>query len=184
MKTKIQFIVALLFLASCSQDYSPKPLGYFRIHFDDKNYQELNLDCPFSFEIPEYTSIEKGANDCWINLNIPQHNTTIYLTYKPINGNLEQILEDSHKLAYDHSIKSDGISEQVFKNADEKVYGVLYDITGNSASNLQFFLTDSSNHFLRGAMYVNNIPNSDSLQPVKTFIKEDIQRLMESFSWN
>ena len=97
-----------------------------------------------------------------IILSIPRHNATIHLTYKTLNTNLGSIIEESHKLAYDHAVKSDGIIEKEYRNDKNQVYGILYDIYGNSASNLQFFVTDSTNHFLRGSLYFNTIPNSDS----------------------
>lgn len=82
-----------------------------------------------------------------------------------------------------HLVKANDISERQFKNEEAKVYGLIYDFEGNTASNYQFFLTDSSTHFFRGAMYFNMPPNADSLEPVIDFIKGDLQRLIESFRW-
>jgi gliding motility-associated lipoprotein GldD len=100
-----------------------------------------------------------------------------------VNGDIAQILEDSRKLAYKHSIKADAIHEQMFIKPDKKVYGILYEIDGNAASSVQFFLTDSIKHYVRGALYFNIEPNKDSLAPVIKFIKEDITVMMESFEW-
>ena len=184
MKIKHLFALALLILSACSEDYSPKPLGYFRIGMDKSEYAQTSNECAYSFLANKQAKLLKGKGYCWYNIHYPSHNATIYLTYKKLDNNLATIIEESHKLAYDHSVKSDGIIEKVYANETDQVYGVLYDIYGNSASNLQFFVTDSTDHFLRGSLYFNSIPNADSLQPVKDFIKEDLQVLIESLKWS
>ena len=177
------FLINFCVLISCSEDYSPKPLGYFRIDLSEKTYSIFNSNCSFNFLHASDTKITQDKNDCWYNVEYPHHNATIHLTYKTINTNLGKIIDESHKLAYEHAVRSDGIIEKEFRNDKNQVYGVLYDIRGNTASNLQFFVTDSSNHFLRGSLYFNTIPNSDSLQPIKQHIKDDLQILIESLSW-
>ena len=184
MKTKHILPLFLLILASCTEDYSPKPLGYFRIDLQDKEYQLEDNECAYQFLTNKQAKLIEGKGDCWYNIHYPNHDATIYLTYKKLNNNLGTIIEESHKLAYDHSVKSDGIIETVYKNEENNVYGVLYDIHGNSASNLQFFVTDSTEHFLRGSLYFNTVPNADSLQPIKEYIKDDLQILMESLKWS
>ena len=184
---KIKFTYILLLLAnmviSCTDKYSPKPLGYFRIEFPEKAYKYFESNCSFNFLLALDSKIVKEKNDCWHNIYYPIHNATIHLTYKELNANLNSFIEESHKLAYEHSVKSDGIIEKEYSNDESRVYGILYDIHGNSASNLQFFATDSASHFLRGSLYFNTIPNSDSLQPIKQHIKEDLQVLIESLKW-
>lgn len=184
MKNKFILLHLCILLSACSDNYTPKPLGYFRIDLAEKEYELFNNNCSYEFLIPKNSQVINGKKDCWFNINYPQHNATIYLTYKALNSDLAPIIEESHKLVYDHSIKSDAIVETVYLNDQNKVYGILYDIHGNSASNLQFFATDSTNHFLRGSLYFNNIPNADSLQPVKDYIKEDLEVLIESLNWN
>jgi gliding motility-associated lipoprotein GldD len=184
MKIKFLIISLVLLLSSCSEDFSPKPLGYFRIELVENEYETFESNCSYAFSLSTQAQIINGKKECWYNIYYPNHDATIYLTYKTLDSNLASIIEESHKLAYDHSIKSDGIIEKVYLNEDAKVYGVLYDIHGNSASNLQFFVTDSSEHFLRGSLYFNTIPNADSLQPVKDYIKEDLQNLIESLKWS
>ena len=184
MKIKYLLILSIFLLSACTEDYSPKPLGYFRINLQEHEYQLLDNTCDYKFLSNKQAEFIKGKADCWYNVYYPEHEATLYLTYKKLNNNLSTIIEESHKLAYDHSAKSDGIIETVYKNEANKVYGVLYNIHGNSASNLQFFATDSSKHFLRGSLYFNTIPNADSLQPVKEYLKEDLQILMESLKWS
>ena len=93
-------------------------------------------------------------------------------------------MEESRTLAYKHTIKADAIQEQVFMNPANRVYGLIYKIEGNAASPMQFFLTDSTSHFLRGALYIREVPNIDSLKPVIDFLEIDIIRLIETTSWN
>jgi len=184
MRFKKIIIIGIVLLSSCQENFSPKPLGFFRIDFAETNYTTTKKNCSYQFLANTKAELIEGNTECWYNIFYPAHDATIYLTYKELNNNLAHIIEESHKLAYDHSIKSDGIIETVYENKENNVYGVLYDIHGNSASNLQFFATDSSKHFLRGSLYFNTVPNADSLQPVKTYIKKDLQTLIESLTWS
>ncbi len=181
------FLIFSLLLIACSENYTPKPRGYFRINFPDKVYEKFENNAPFSFEIPEYSKLVKDADDMaedwWYNLVFPQMKGTIHISYKNIEGNLNKYVEESRSLVYKHTIKADAINEQTFVNRNKKVYGVLYEIKGNAASPYQFFVTDSSKHFMRGALYFNVHPNKDSLAPVFKFIKPDIIHLMESVEW-
>lgn len=187
-KIAIVFFGLLIWaVAACKQEYTPKPRGYFRIELPEKNYQKYQSECPYSFEHPQYSKItpdtSRISEPCWINVNFPRFNSRIHLSYKQVQGNIAELLDDSRTLAYKHSIKADAISEQVYMNPSRRVYGILYDIQGNAASPMQFFLTDSTSHFLRGALYFNNVPNKDSLAPVAAFLKKDIKRLVESLQW-
>ena len=184
MRFKKIIIIGIVLLSSCQENFSPKPLGFFRIDLAETNYTTIKKNCSYQFLANTKAELIEGNTECWYNIFYPAHDATIYLTYKELNNNLAHIIEESHKLAYDHSIKSDGIIETVYENKENNVYGVLYDIHGNSASNLQFFATDSSKHFLRGSLYFNTVPNADSLQPVKTYIKKDLQTLIESLTWS
>jgi gliding motility-associated lipoprotein GldD len=137
--------------------------------------------------MPTYTQVKRNVSPntepYWINLIYPNYNGIIHFSYKEVKDNLAEVLEDSRKLAYKHSIKADAIGEKLFISPEKKVYGILYDIKGDAASSIQFFLTDSARHFIRGSLYFNNIPNKDSLAPVVNFVKEDIIHLMETFKW-
>ncbi len=118
-----------------------------------------------------------------MNIEFPQYKGKIYISYKPISHNIGALLEDSHTLAYKHSIKAEAINERLFIDEENRVYGVMYDITGDVASSVQFFVTDSVTHFVRGALYFNLQPNSDSLAPVIDFFREDIIHLIETIRW-
>lgn len=177
-------------MTSCEDDedvFSPKPKGYFRIDFPEKNYVTYDSICPYSFEIPTYSFIDndkhKGAEPCWLNINFPKFNAQIHLSYKMVNHNLDTLLEQSRDFAIKHQVKATGLEESVIVRDSAKVYGLVYDIQGNTASNLQFYLTDSTRHFLRGALYFNSVPNIDSQKVVIDFIRKDVERMITTFKW-
>ncbi|MEA3317763.1 MAG: gliding motility lipoprotein GldD [Bacteroidota bacterium] len=177
-----------LSISSCKNEpATPKPRGYFRIDLPQKEYQQYNSTCPYTFEYSKYANISADPyfpnKKCWININYPGINGKIHISYKKLNNNLSKFTEESRELAYKHTIKAESINEKIFLKPGRSVYGTLYNIKGNTASSVQFYLTDSTNHFLRGALYFNVQPNKDSLAPVINFVKEDITVLIESFKW-
>jgi gliding motility-associated lipoprotein GldD len=96
---------------------------------------------------------------------------------------LASLIEDSRRLVFKHTVKADGISESRIDHPDAKVHGLYYDIEGNAASSVQFFVTDSTEHFLRGALYFYASPQIDSIKPVLDFVKKDIAVMLETFKW-
>jgi gliding motility-associated lipoprotein GldD len=187
-KLKYLIILALIcFFIGCRDSAVPKPRGYFRIDLPAKNYKLYDTLCPFMFEYPVYGQISydvgKKSEPCWFNIEFPQNKAKIHVSFKSINNNLESILKESNDLAYSHSVKADAISEKPWQNDKDKIYGILYDIKGPAASSIQFFVTDSTRHFLRGALYFSAPPNEDSLAPVIKFFREDIVHLVETFKW-
>lgn len=189
------FVVCIMFtLNSCHGDYTPKQKAYPRVEFPEKKYDLYNpAECPFQFEMPVYASVSHDtaffgqpvANEaCWLNVNFPALNGTIYLTYEDINAShtLEKLIEDAHKLSFKHTTKADYINEAKIEN-EHGVGGLLYDVGGDAASNVQFFLTDSTHHFIRGALYFNNEPNTDSMAPIVNFVKMDMNRMLKTFAW-
>ena len=167
---------------------APKPRGYFRLTFPEKKYVMYDSICPFTFEMPVYAKMIKdphpGAEPCWLNLEFPSLNATLHLSYEEVKGdNLKQYLENTYELVSKHEIKASGIRENVVEKADKKVYGLVYDIGGNAASRIQFFLTDSTSNFIRGALYFNAVPNTDSIKPCVDFIRKDIYHMVETFRW-
>lgn len=188
-------MVSILLLIGCSEKYTPKPRGFFRIDFPEKTYHPLPAGFPYSFDVPDYAKItaitDNSEKPYWINITIPSNKADIHISYYSLANQqvssriqLNEFMEESHTLAYKHSIKADAIQEQVFMNPAEKVYGLIYRIEGNAASPMQFFLTDSTNHFLRGALYIREVPNIDSIKPVIDFLEPDIIRIIESTTWN
>ena len=153
---------------ACKKQAVPKPRGYFRIDLPQKNYQLFDSACPYSFEYPVYSRIAADTDFntelCWINIFYPAYNANIHISYKQIINNLDEMVEDAHVLAYKHTIKADAINEEMFQNPEKKVFGILYNIHGDAASSAQFWLTDSTNHYLRGALYFMVEPAEDSLE--------------------
>ncbi|MBA3683618.1 MAG: gliding motility lipoprotein GldD [Bacteroidetes bacterium] len=177
-------------ITGCDEEdevFSPKPRGYFRINFPEKKYRMYDSICPYKFEIPVYAEIKQdkhnGADACWLNLEFPKYQATVHLSYKEVNNNIATYLEDSHNFANRHQVKATGLDEITVMRDSAKVYGLVFDIEGNTASSVQFYLTDSTQHFLRGALYFNSIPNIDSLRIVVDFIKKDILHLINTTSW-
>jgi gliding motility-associated lipoprotein GldD len=190
MRSRIFFLLITVSCSfiSCGDDeeiYSPKPRGYIRIDFPEKNYKIYDSSCPFRFEIPTYSQMQpdKAPDPCWLNLQFPQFKATLHLSYKPVNNNLAKYLDDSHEIANRHQIKATGLDEIAILRDSAKVYGLLFDIGGNTASSIQFYLTDSTRHFLRGSLYFNAVPNIDSLKIVIDFLKKDVVHLINTTSW-
>lgn len=178
-------LVLCLLCFSC-QHYTPKPRAYFRIHLADKTYHRSDSTLAYSFEYPKNIAyIQQNAKDpAWFDVVYPTYNARIYFSYKPIENNFQEIAEDSRTFVYKHAFKADAITEQPFYNPDNRVYGILYEIKGNTASSVQFLVTDSTHHFLRGALYFNNHPNKDSLAPVVSYISDDIRTIIETTRWH
>ncbi|PWS27719.1 gliding motility lipoprotein GldD [Pedobacter yonginense] len=193
MKLKNLFFapfILLLILAACNNnDYSPKPKAYYRIEFPKKQYTSFNRPVPFSFEYPTYATIEqdksRDAHKDWYNLHFKQFNGFLHLTYYDVSGKGEydEMVEDARKLAFKHTIKATAIDQKMINYPDRRVYGIYYAIEGNTASSVQFFLTDSAQHYFRGALYFNERPQYDSIEPVVKFIKKDIDKMISTFKW-
>lgn len=180
-------MLALILLLACDRNYTPKPAGYLRVHYPDKEYTLFNGDAPFSFLYPVYAEVKEDrsglSENYWYNIFFPGYDGTIHLSYKKVEGNLDGLVEDCRTLVYKHTTRSDGIDELPFIDTVNQRYGILYDLKGNVASSVQFFVTDSIEHFLRGSLYFNTTPNRDSLRPVIDFIRDDIEYLIESIEW-
>lgn len=194
MGTLFRFFCLTLFVAAlsaCNNEKvsTPKPKGYFRIHFPEKKYQVFNEGCAYSFSYPAYAQLsddlDKGALPCWKNLNFTQFNGVLHITYYDVFSPkvYNEMTENARSLAMKHTIKADAIDQRMINYPEKKVYGIYYTIEGNTASSIQFFLTDSAKHYLRGALYFNERPQYDSIQPVVKFIKQDIDKLIETFEW-
>jgi gliding motility-associated lipoprotein GldD len=143
---------------------------------------------PFSFEYPAYANLsfqlENRNEPGWFNIEIPAYRAKIYLTYKKVDNDFESLMEQTYTMnVKNHITKADAINEKVFNNYENKVYGILYDLKGNTASAVQFYVTDSINHYLRGSLYFSAEPNADSLAPVIEFFREDIIHLIETLKW-
>jgi gliding motility-associated lipoprotein GldD len=160
---------------------TPKPKGYMRFDLPEKEYSLFDSVCPFRFEYPAYGKmISVDGHDCWYNLVFPQYRATVYLSYQPVHDNLAELLDDAHIFAHRHDVKASAIEPQFIRTKKEGITALLFDIEGNTASAVQFFVTDSINHFIRGSLYFYSAPNSDSLAPLIDFFRKDIEHLIET----
>jgi gliding motility-associated lipoprotein GldD len=182
-------VILFLALTSCnsSEEYTPKPRGFFRIQLPPHSYKSFDpSSCPFTFEIPKEGYAIRDTNSlsepCWWYLLLPKVNGQVYLTYKPLDKNFASFLEDTRTLVYKHTTRASSIDEKVI-TFSPGVSGIVYAIGGDAASPIQFFVTDSSKHFLRGAVYFNVAPNADSIAPVVAYVQTDIEHMLKTLRW-
>jgi gliding motility-associated lipoprotein GldD len=189
----LSIIILCISLSSCHGDYMPKPKAYPRIVYPEKKYEMYDpASCPFKFKKPVYAQMQQDtaffgkrpAEPCWMNMVFPDFNGTINLTYKEINKTmtLDRLLDDAHKLSFKHTKKANFIDENLIVNK-HGVSGIFYNVGGDAATNIQFFLTDSTQHYIRGSLYFFNEPNTDSMAPVLGFIRQDIDTMISTFEW-
>ena len=173
-------------LIGCSKTYTPRPTGYLRFRFPEKIYEKYTLPNGISFKKPVYMNVilkNSPASEKWFDLSYPDYKTVIHVSYKPVNNNLPSLVDDAHKFVYQHTVKASGIDEIPIDVAENKTYGIMYRLYGNVATNLQFMLTDSTEHFLRGSMYIMSKPNEDSLSPIIDFAKYDVEYMLKTLNW-
>jgi len=184
LKTYSFFILALSILCwSCKEEVLPKPNGFLALDYNAPEYVEyMGDDCPYGF-MKNAEARVKYKEDCSAVLEYPGLDGALYLTYRKVDGNIRQLLTDAQKLTYEHVVKADNIIEEKYINPEYRVYGMFYDVTGNAASQSQFYVTDSTSHFITGSIYFNVTPNYDSILPAAAYLKTDIRHLMESLRW-
>jgi len=181
-------VLLMILVSSCDETYTPKPRGYFRIDLPDHQYVAFDTAFPYSFEYPDYASLSPDPfapeEPYWLNIEFPDFKGRIHLSYKKVDGNLVEYLEDSRQFVMKHIPKASGINDSLILDREKNLYGLIYHIDGmGAASPCQFFITDSNTHFVRGALYFDVVPNNDSLAPVIDFLKKDIEHFLATFSW-
>ena len=182
MIKKTILFFAIIILVSCKKDTIPKPSGFLALEYPAANYVSFDKNCPFTFEVNDAAVIkEKSFNN--FEINYPKMKATLYLNYRSVNNNIKILLQDAQKLTYKHVIKADDIIAQPFVNNDNKVYGMFYSVNGNAATNAQFYVTDSTEHFVDCSVYFYAKPNYDSIYPAANFVKNDMRKLMETLKW-
>lgn len=173
------------FVIGACTEYTPRPKGYPRIEFPEKAYRLSDSTAPFIFEIPVYTAMEEdidfNSEPFWYNIYFPDFDATLHLSYKKLRSaqDLDSLIEDARKLVFKHTIKAEEIEERELRNTFGNI-GMLYDLSGNTATPLNFFMTDQKNHYLRGAFYFNNYTERDSVAPVAVFVKEDVLQMVKT----
>lgn len=187
--------IVLLSFFSCSEEGgTPKPRIYPKVFYPERgDYERIQPeDCPLSFEIPAYTAVERDsryhqfnpAHPCWFNIHYPMFQANVYCSYVPLDGmaDFDGYKSDAFEITDQINKRSDFMEEIPYENS-EGVGGMVFDFRGPAASPMQFFLSDSSRHFFKGALYYNTQNEPDSLGPVSRFIKKDIERMLSSFRW-
>lgn len=185
MKKGKFLILFFWILISCADDPQPKPKAYLALEYPEAEYELFDNNCPFIFEKNKWANAERprGSGNCWLNLNYDLLDGTIFITYQQVDNNLDSLLADAQKLPLQHTIKADAIEGDIYTNPYHDTYGMFYEVSGNAASQAQFYLTDSVDHFLTGSVYFNTQPNFDSILPAAAYLKKDIRHLMETVKW-
>lgn len=179
-----------LALTGCKQNTTtPKPKGYPRIDFPERGYQKFDTTCPFTFQYPTYATIvpnqSEEAQDCWLNIIYKPLGAKLYLSYQNFDNQqqLNTLKEDARTLVYKHTVKASQIKENQIKQDTQQVQGIFYELKGNAATAIQFYLTDTAQHYLRGSLYFDVEPNRDSLDPVIDYLKKDIVKMINTLEW-
>lgn len=204
------FLVLILF-ASCNDVYTSKKRGYFKIELPVHEYKKFSrAGFPYSFEYPVYANViqdttyfdSKPENDYWVNIDFPQYNARIFLSYKIIGGKaiykiknadntyrdsakvneFDKMVNDAFNLTNKNNVVASSIKDSAFVNPNG-VSGVYFKVGGNAATARQFFMSDTTKNFIRGALYFGSTPNSDSIKPVQDFLETDIKHLINTFRW-
>lgn len=191
MRQLIIILLTFVTLTSCGSDPIPKPKGYLRLEYPQADYKTYNQDLPFAFDRNMlsdtilYKPLQDDVKSFGLNIEYKKLKGTIYLTYKAIDGQerLIKYLKNAQNFTQEHTKKADAIEEVVWENPVNKVYGMFYEVGGNAASQSQFYITDSINHFLTGSLYFYAKPNYDSILPAANYLQKDIKRIMESVEW-
>jgi gliding motility-associated lipoprotein GldD len=185
-------LLAAICFTACNSKFTPKATGYPTIALPEKKYiSNAVIDLPYSFDIPSYAVVDKKVaymgvaqqKSGWMNLQFPTLNATIYISYNAVQKDkLDVLVRDAYNFANNHSNKASFIEDSAFENPIG-LKGVFFHLGGDVASPYQFFITDSSRHFLRGALYFDTTPNADSLAPVIDFLYQDLKHLVNTFHW-
>lgn len=178
-------------MLSCGDDPIPKPKAFLRLEYPQPDYKNVDVSLPFTFEknmlAERIRSIKADSTNqiYGVDIDYPTLKGTIYLTYKPVSSRdqLMTYIRDAQNLTQKHVIKADEIAERPYLNKEHKVFGMFYEVGGNAASQSQFYVTDSTKHFLNGSLYFYAKPNYDSILPAAVYLKNDIQHIMESLKW-
>lgn len=204
-------IVCIVFLAACNSVFSPKPKGYFKIDLPKHEYVQFSQPgFPYTFEYPVYANIVQDStyfdyvpeNPYWRNIDFPQFDCKIFLSYKTVGGKavfrkpmpdgsfkdsagineFDKMVGDAFTLTYKNDVAATKIDDSLMRTPNG-VSGVFFKVKGNAATARQFFLSDTTHHFLRGALYFYATPNADSIAPVQAFLQKDIEHLINTFKW-
>jgi len=211
IKPILSGIILTCIFINCNSNYTSKKRGYFKVDFPEKKYVKFDQPgFPYAFEYPAYARVVKDStyfestpdNPYWLNIDFPSFNGKIFISYKTIGGrsvykiktpsgykdsaginSFDKLVDDSYKLSYKNDIKAYSINDSLM-HTPNNLTGIFFSLSGNVATANQFFLSDSTKHFLRGALYFNATPNQDSLKPVNDFLQQDMKHIINTLRWN
>ena len=180
----LYLIILCVGIVGCKQEILPKPKAYLSLKYPEKEFGVIKpTNYPYTFEVSTESKVIELRNK-WLKITYPKLKASIDITYRPVENNLKELLTEAEKLVFEHTLKADQITSNSYENTTNKVYGSMFDITGNSASQVQFHVTDSLNHFLKGSLFFHTKPNYDSILPAVSYIKKDMVHIMETIKWN
>ena len=188
MRKFVFLCIVMGMCCACSKKAgAPKPYGYYRITTPDTVYVPFEAqypNYPYTFALSRNAQIKlRSEEPYWINIVYPALDATIHCSYKPVHHNLRELTDDALKFVYRNASYATSIPEREYTHPEANVYGVLFDLEGNTASSCQFFITDSTHHFFRASVYCNCPPNADSLAPVYEYLRKDVIKMVETFEW-
>lgn len=174
-------LVIVLCISSCKEEVIPKPKAQMRLEYPQVELATLETN-DFTFQYNKLAKAEAIKQDAF-TLEYPDMKGAIFISYKKIDNNINKLIVDAKRLSYEHAAKADNIVEQPYVNPTAKVYGALFEVQGDAASQSQFFVTDSTEHFLTGSVYFYTKPNYDSILPAAAYLQNDIRGIMETLRW-
>lgn len=185
------FFALLLLLASCSAapDFTPKPKGYNRIDLPPHRYQLLPGNHPYSFEYSREAVVRRDssylAQPHWLNIYYPRLHANVQITYMDVERDRKlynKMMEDARKLTGKHQIKATAIDERIL-TTPSGLRAAVFELQGEVPSQFQFYTTDSTKHFVRGALYFRTATANDSLAPVIEYVKADMVQMLNTLKY-
>jgi len=181
IKCVLFILPALLLFPACNEETLPKPKAMLRLEYPNSEYRLLDTE-HFQFKKNVLSEFEQRNNNS-LTLDYPTMKGSLFITYKEVDNNIDKLLMDAQRLSVEHSTKADGILPHPFVNENDKVYGMYFEVVGDAASQAQFYVTDSTEHFVTGSLYFYTKPNYDSIYPSAYYLQNDIKKIMESLRW-
>jgi len=188
MKRFFPLAFLVLLCLACESNWLPKPPGYNRIELPRHEYQRLEQGYPYQLDFSTHSRVEADSFNLdekeWINLNYKEFGAKVHLTYKKIDQSTDfkTLSNDAFNLTAKHQIKAYGIEEAILLTPNGYV-AVVAELSGEVPTQFQFFVTDSTSNFLRGAVYFNSALKNDSLAPIIEYIKLDMAHLINSVNF-
>jgi len=180
----LTFLCTATIFWACNSEIKPKPNAYLRLSYPQPEYQTTQAPCAFTYEQNAVAKIT-NVKDCSFQIDYPEMKAKIFVDYEKVTkNNLMNLLKDAQRLTFEHTVKAEEIQENLIIDNDKKVYGMFYELIGNTATNVQFYATDSINHFIVGSLYFYAKPNFDSIIPAAHYIKNDMLKIVETMEWD